>query len=52
MTLDEARKIMDGWETRKAEDRPLVLKADKLLQEAWDRKKREKALRSQAGWPE
>jgi hypothetical protein len=39
MTLEQARRIMDGWRTRTAETKLLVPEANKLLQRAWDKRK-------------
>ena len=38
MTLDEARAILDRWDKRQQGERELVLEADKLLAEAWEKR--------------
>jgi len=38
MTLDEARAILHRWDRRQPGERDLVLEADKLLAEAWEKR--------------
>jgi hypothetical protein len=40
MTVAEARELMDRWADRKPGEHALVLKADKLLAKAWERRKK------------
>jgi hypothetical protein len=42
MTLDEARAILHRWRERKAGERVLVLAADKLLAQAWEKRRKQK----------
>lgn len=37
MTLTEARQILHRWADRKPGERELVLEADRLLAEAWEK---------------
>jgi hypothetical protein len=41
MTLDEARAIMHRWDRRQPDERDLVLEADKLLAEEWEKRQEE-----------
>jgi hypothetical protein len=41
MTLDEARAILHRWDKRQPGERDLVLEADKLLAEAWEKRREE-----------
>ena len=41
MTLDEARAFPHRWDKRQPGDRDLVLEADKLLAEAWEKRNEE-----------
>jgi hypothetical protein len=38
MTLDEARAILHRWDRRQPGERDLVIEADKLLAEAWEKR--------------
>jgi hypothetical protein len=39
MTLDEARAILHRWDKRKPGEHDLVLAADKLLAETWEKRR-------------
>jgi hypothetical protein len=41
MTLDEARAIPHRWDKRQPGERDLVLAADKLLAETWEKRREE-----------
>ena len=41
MTLDEARAILHRWDKRKPGEHDLVLAADKLLAETWEKRREE-----------
>ena len=41
MTLDEARAILHRWDKRQPGERDLVLEADKLLAEEWEKRREE-----------
>jgi hypothetical protein len=41
MTLDEARAILHRWDKRKPGEHNLVLAADKLLAETWEKRREE-----------
>jgi hypothetical protein len=45
MTLDEARAILHRWDRRQPGERDLVLEADKLLAEAWEKRHEEQRKR-------
>jgi hypothetical protein len=45
MTLDEARAILHRWDRRQPGERDLVLEADKLLAEAWEKRYEEQRKR-------
>jgi hypothetical protein len=45
MTLDEARAILHRWDRRQPGERDLVLEADKLLAEAWEKHYEEQRIR-------